>query len=179
MRFTKQAFVRFQLCLFLDHVKLCLILVDVWPRGAFVRFLSPKWATLRQEFIKLYLFWISANVEGLWFLPSDYPVTSGGRWLWEKLLGTLWCHVLYLLFRHNRSAYARHSNCSRCNCSSQNTCLHCQALTWVLEFNKVTALLFQDKPLCFRDRLGKDTISQSIRRLPLVVTFYLLSVLKV
>jgi len=142
MRFTKQTFVWFQLCLFLDRIKMSLVLIHVWSWWAFVSFLSPKWATFGQKFIKFYLIWISPNVERFWFRSSHNTITSRCRWLRKHFFGTLWSQILYLLFRNNGSAYPSHTYSSWCYRSAQNSRLHSQTFTRVFEFDKVTALLF-------------------------------------
>jgi hypothetical protein len=54
MRFTKETLVRFQLCLFLDQVKLRFVLVDVGAWGALIGFHRPKWPAFRKELVQFY-----------------------------------------------------------------------------------------------------------------------------
>jgi len=76
MRFTKEAFVRFQLCLFLDQIKLRFVLVDVGARRALVGLHRPKGSTFCKELIQLNFLRVSAEVERLSGLPIDYSITS-------------------------------------------------------------------------------------------------------
>ena len=52
MRFTKETLVRFQLCLFLDQVKLRFVLIDIGAWGALICFHRPKWPALCKELVQ-------------------------------------------------------------------------------------------------------------------------------
>ena len=110
-------------------------------------------------------------------LPHDNTVTSGRRRYGDILFGTFWCQILYLLLLHNRSAYTSHSDGCLRQRVLESTCLNGQCFAWILKLHKVTALFFQNKSLCLRDRLWQNTISQSIWGFPLIVTFDLIGVL--
>ena len=76
MRFTKEALVRFQLCLFLDQVKLRFVLIDIGAWRALIGFHRPKWPALCKELVQFDFLRVSAVVEGLSGLSVDYSISS-------------------------------------------------------------------------------------------------------
>ena len=76
MRFTKETFVRFQLCLFLDQIKLRFVLVDVGARRALIGLHRPKRSAFGKELIQFNFLRVSAEVEGLSGLPVNNSITS-------------------------------------------------------------------------------------------------------